>query len=227
MTRDALEAIFRTVGKWGRRRCRRPFPLPGTPHLSVPMPSCPDLFRARQKKRRGPPARRAIRMKRRGSRARHVEDTIMHHATAIVTGPAVTRSGPPTALPATEGVRDEHRCDMPTHGRRCRPPGAARARSAFADGNVDRPVESAKVDIPARHSRDANVESAAICLPDAHVDGGNGRRGRQADMHPVDKFKPDSSGLVPGVHVLQHGGKGGNRTDRRSGGQHQQGGTGR
>ena len=26
-----------------------------------------------------------------------------------------------------------------------------RARSAFADGNVDRPVESANTDIPARH----------------------------------------------------------------------------
>ena len=27
----------------------------------------------------------------------------------------------------------------------------------YADGNVDRPVESAKVDIPARHLRGANV----------------------------------------------------------------------
>ena len=39
-------------------------------------------------------------------------------ATAIVTDPVVTRSGPPTALPVTEGfrdvprIRDEHRLDM-------------------------------------------------------------------------------------------------------------------
>ena len=46
-----------------------------------------------------------------------------------------------------------------------------RARSAFADGNADRPVESTKVDIPARHLRDANADPVAICLPDAYVDG--------------------------------------------------------
>ena len=118
------------------------------------------------------------------------------YATAVVTD---------TALLVTERFGDEHRREMPT-------PGAASARSAFAGGNVDRPVESAKVDIPARHPRGANVGSvAAICLRDAYVD----------------ECKPDSDGLVPGVHVLQHGGKGGNRTGCRSGGQHQQGGTGR
>ena len=48
-----------------------------------------------------------------------------------------------------------------------------RARSAFADGNVDWRVESAEIDIPARHRRDANVGPVAICLLDASVDGGN------------------------------------------------------
>ena len=134
------------------------------------------------------------------------------HATAIVTDPSVTRSGPPTALPAY--------ADPPVPRASafgiCRETFADRnadrpVESAFADGNVDRPVESANVDIPARHPRNANVDPVAICLPDAYVD----------------EFKPDGSGLVPGFHVLQHGGKGGNRTGRRSGGQHQQGGTGR
>ena len=60
------------------------------------------------------------------------------HATAIVTDTAVIRSGPPTALPAP------------------------RARSAFADGNADRRVESANVDSPARHPRDANADPVAI-----------------------------------------------------------------
>ncbi len=46
-----------------------------------------------------------------------------------------------------------------------------RARPAFADGNADRPAESANVDIPARHPWDANAEPVAICLPDAYVDG--------------------------------------------------------
>ena len=72
-----------------------------------------------RKKRRGPPVRRAIRTSQERNAAglapAHVEDTIMH-ATAIVTDAAVTRSGPPTALPVTEGFRDEHRCEMPTRG---------------------------------------------------------------------------------------------------------------
>ena len=55
------------------------------------------------------------------------------------------------------------------------------ARSAFADGNVDRRVESANVDIPARHSKNANVDPVAICLRDACVDDTNRRRSRQAD----------------------------------------------
>ena len=33
------------------------------------------------------------------------------HPTAIVTDAAVTRGGPPTALAATEGFRDQRRCD--------------------------------------------------------------------------------------------------------------------
>ena len=83
----------------------------------------------------------------------------MHHATAIVTDPA---------LLVTEGFRDEHRRDMPTRGSNMPTP-RRRARSAFADGNADRHVESANVDIPARHLRNANVDPVAICLPDAFV----------------------------------------------------------
>ena len=39
----------------------------------------------------------------------------------------------------------------------------------FADRNVDWPVESAEIDSPARHPRDANADPVAICLPDAYV----------------------------------------------------------
>ena len=154
--------------KWGRRRCRRPFPLPGAP------PS-------------------------------HVEDTIVHHATAIVTGPAAARSGPPAALPAAEGfrdmfhIRDEHRCDtadprIQYADSRCRARAPGISGRAFADRNADRPVESANVDgnadrpagsanidSPARHLRGANVDPVAICLLDAGIDGGNERRSRQAE----------------------------------------------
>ena len=68
---------------------------------------------------------------------------------------------------------------MPTPWRRARTFGVS--GRVLADGNVDRQVESAEVDIPARHSKDANVDPVAICLPDAHVDGKNERRaGRPA-----------------------------------------------
>ena len=90
-----------------------------------------------------------------------------------------------TALPVTEGSGTSTAATCRPADRICRPPGAARPRSAFADRNVDRPVESANVDIPARHLRDANVDPVAICLRDAYLNGGNERRGRQADMHPV------------------------------------------
>ena len=69
------------------------------------------------------------------------------HATAIVTDPIRHPERVATSIAAT-----------------CRPPGAARARSAFADGNVDRRAESAEIDIPARHSKDTNVDPVAICL---------------------------------------------------------------
>ena len=96
------------------------------------------------------------------------------HPTAIVTDPVVTRRA------RTVGIS----------GR------------VFADGNADRPVESANVDISARHPRDANADPVAICLPDAYVD----RRKtllQEANgidvMHPVRKFKPDSGGTSRGM----------------------------
>ena len=55
-----------------------------------------------------------------------------------------------------------------TTGRKRRT-GECPPRSAFADGNADKRVESAEIDIPARHPRDANVDPVAICLPDAYV----------------------------------------------------------
>ncbi len=64
-----------------------------------------------------------------------------------------------------------------------------RARSAFADGNVDRRVESAEIDIPARHSKDANVDPVAICLLDVYVDGEN-RRHAGVDAGPLAVEKP-------------------------------------
>ena len=130
-----------------------------------------------------------------------------HDGRNVAGRPAVTRSGPRTALPVTEGFRDEHPCEMPTRGSDMPTPRChASARSAFADGNVDRLVESANVDIPARHLKDANVDPVAICLRDAYVGGRNRRRDRQADMHPVRKFKPGGSGLVPGMKEGDGGG---------------------
>ena len=82
----------------------------------------------------------------------------MHHATAIAADPAIARSGPPAALPATEGfrdglnIRDEHRRDTVDPRIDHADPPVPRARAfgisgrAFADGNADRPVESANVD---------------------------------------------------------------------------------
>ena len=136
MTRDAFWGIFARVDKWGCRRCRRPFPLPGTP-----------------------PA--------------HVEETIMH-PTAIVTDAAVTRGGPPTALPATEGFRDQRRCDTVDPRIEYADPPVSRAHGPHFRVRIcrrkcrqdDRPGKS-------RHFRTAsggaNVESVAICLPDAYV----------------------------------------------------------
>ena len=84
------------------------------------------------------------------------------HATAIVTDAVVTRNGP-----AAEGFRDGHPSDMFDLRIEYADPAVRRARSAFADGNVDRRVESTKVDIPARHPRDANVDPVATCRLDA------------------------------------------------------------
>ena len=118
-----------------------------------------------------------------------VDDTIVH-ATTVVTNAVVTRSGPPTALLVTEGfrdvlhIRDEHRYDMFDPQIEYADPLVPRTRTfgiserVHADGNVDRPVEAAEVDILARQLRDANVESVAICLLNAYVNGGNERRVR-------------------------------------------------
>ena len=116
-----------------------------------------------------------------------VDDTIVH-ATTVVTNAVVTRSGPPTALLVTEGfrdvlhIRDEHRYDMFDPQIEYADPLVPRTRTfgiserVHADGNVDRPVEAAEVDILARQLRDANVESVAICLLNAYVNGTNERR---------------------------------------------------
>ena len=90
------------------------------------------------------PGMTEVRKKRRGSRARYVEETNMH-AIAIATDAAVTRSGPPTEIPATEGIRDmpTRGSDMPTPRRRARgrhlptemPTGmSSRQRSTFPPG---------------------------------------------------------------------------------------------
>ena len=87
-------------------------------------------------------------------------------------------------------IRDERRCDTVDPRIEYADPAVPRERtlgiseSAFADGNVDWRIESAEIDIPARHPRDANADPVAICLPDAYVDGGNERRGRHANELP-------------------------------------------
>ena len=130
-----------------------------------------------------------------------VDDAIVH-ATTVVTNAAVTRSGPPTALLVTAGfrdvlhIRDEHRYDMFDPQIEYAAPLVPRERTfgiserVFADGNVDTPVDSAEVDILARQLNDANVESVAICLLNAYVNGDNERRLRDLLAE-----------RLPGVHV--------------------------
>ena len=115
-------------------------------------------------------------------------DEAVVHATTVVTNAVVTRSGPPTALLVTSGfrdvlhIRDEHRYDMFDPQIEYAAPLVPRARTfgiserVFADGNVDTPVDAAEIDILARQLNDANVESVAICLLNAYVNGGNERR---------------------------------------------------
>ena len=137
-----------------------PLSIAGHTALSVPSPSCPDLFRAstscgiavRAGSGRGgggtwmpgtSPGMTEERKKRRGSRARHVEDTIVH-AAIVVTNAAVTRR-----------ARVRHfRTGLCR--RKCRP--ACRVGKC-------------------RHSRSASAGTrmstrSAICLPDAYLDGG-------------------------------------------------------
>ena len=124
LTGDASDTIFRTVGKWGRRRrCWRPF--------SVPCP--PDR-----------PGRGAL--TRHGRRRPTIHEFLRRRKRKTNRGWSACADHDETGSPP-------------------------RARSAFADGNADRRVESANVDIPARHLRGANVDPVAICLPDAYVDG--------------------------------------------------------
>ena len=130
-----------------------------------------------------------------------VDDTIVH-ATTVVTNAVVTRSGPPTALVVTEGfrdvlhIRDEHRYDMFDPQIEYAAPLVPRERTfgiserVFAGGDVDRPVDPAEIDILARQLRDANVESVAICLLNAYVNGENERRVRDL-----------LAGRLPEIHV--------------------------
>ena len=116
-----------------------------------------------------------------------VDDTIVH-ATTVVTNAVVTRSGPATALLVTEGfrdvlhIRDEHRYDMFDPQIEYAAPLVPRERTfgvnerIFADGNVYKAVEAAEVDTLAGKLRDANVESVAVCLLNAYVNGENERR---------------------------------------------------
>ena len=84
-------------------------------------------------------------------------------------------------------IRDERRCDTVDPRIEYADPPVPRERTlgisewAFADGNADRRIESAEIDIPARHPRVANADQVAICLPDAYADGGKERRGRHAN----------------------------------------------
>ena len=111
-----------------------------------------------QSEPRPDPSRRAIRISAEGNAAglapAHMEDTIVH-ATAIVTDPAVTRSGSPTALLVTEGFRDAHRRDMPTHGSNVPTPRSPRADgrhlpTAMSTGGPSQQRST----FPARHPRD-------------------------------------------------------------------------
>ena len=177
--------------KWGRRRCRRPFSLPATPPCRGPPSPPPPLLhpgldpgsretacgiavrtgRGRSRRRRDVDARNKSGHDGRTEETPRVSRPPMWRTPSCMRPPSPPTRPSPGAGRRRRGSATRIAATCRPADRICRPPGAARARSAFADGNVDRPVESANVDIPARHPRDANVESTAICLPDACVDG--------------------------------------------------------
>ena len=128
-------------------------------------------------------------MARAGIAPRDVDDVIVH-ATTVVTNAVVTRSGPPTALLVTEGfrdvlhIRDEHRYDMFDPQIEYAAPLVPRELSfgvderVLADGRVARPVDAAELAETALALRAAGVESVAVCLLNAYVNGENERRVR-------------------------------------------------
>ena len=112
---------------------------------------------------------------------------------------ARTRSGHPRASAALPCGGHDPACDRHRYRRGRHPASRAVGISerVFADGNADRRVEPAEVDILAWRLRDANVDPVAICLLDACVDGGNewnrchapcpvktGRTGCKASIRP-------------------------------------------
>ena len=117
-------------------------------------------------------------------------DDVIVHATTVVTNAVVTRSGPPTALLVTAGfrdvlhIRDEHRYDMFDPQIEYAAPLVPRERSfgvderVLADGRVARPVDAEEIAGIARKLREAGVESVAVCLLNAYVNGENERRVR-------------------------------------------------
>ena len=112
-------------------------------------------------------------------------DDVLVHATTLVTNALIERKGPPVGLILTKGfrdilyIRDEHRYDMYDPQIEFAEPLIPAGRTytlderIFADGTVERPVDSAEARALAARCREAGIESVAVCLLNAYRNGAN------------------------------------------------------
>ncbi len=112
-------------------------------------------------------------------------DDVLVHATTVVTNALIERKGPPVGLVLTEGfrdilyIRDEHRYDMYDPQIEFAEPLVPRDRTfvvgerVHADGMVARPVDEDEVRAIARSCVEAGIESVAVCLLNAYLNGAN------------------------------------------------------
>ncbi len=123
-------------------------------------------------------------MERAGISPGDVDDVVVH-ATTVVTNALIQRKGPPTALLVTEGfrdvlyIRDEHRYDMYDPQIEFAEPLVPRERTftvserVYADASVGKTVDAGEIREIATKLKDADVESAAVCLLNSYKNGSN------------------------------------------------------
>ena len=115
-------------------------------------------------------------------------DDVIVHATTVVTNTVIQRRGPPAAHIVTEGfrdvlyIRDEHRYDMFDPQIEYAEPLVTREftfgvrERVLADGSVETTVDADEVRALAARLIAARVESVAVCLLNAYINGENERR---------------------------------------------------